>query len=484
MDSEISWLGVGALTERYRAGTLSPVQATEVALERARTVGAELHAFIVLDAAGALKAARRAERAFARGERTGPLEGVPISLKDLVRTRGMPTTAGSRALGDGLPGDADAPVARRLRRAGAVIVGKTNLNEFAYGVTGENAHYGDVPTPWAPGHMSGGSSSGSAASVAVGIGAGSVGTDTRGSVRIPASCCGVTGIKPTYGLVPTEGVFPLSRTLDHTGPIARTVEDVSLLLQVMVGARSAARLAHALDRPVRGLRVGVPGFFFRNLDEEVEGAVRAAMDVLADAGVELRDIDMPVLEESLPASAVIAASEALTVHDQRLREAREGYSAAMLGRIDTAYGLTALQLAQAEVVRLEMIDAYRRAFRDLDCMVGPTLPGLPAPFGSPTMRVKGGAEEKMVEAHCRLVAPQNMTGVPAISLPCGFSRSGLPIGLQIWGGYGADDLVLAVAQGYQTRTEWHTRRPPLAHAHRESTASADPRREAALPLAL
>ncbi|MBW3533822.1 MAG: amidase [Gemmatimonadetes bacterium] len=439
----------------------SPVAAVEAALERAASVGEALRAFIVVDADGARRAARRAEAAAREGRSLGPLHGEVVTLKDLIVTKGLPTTAGSRALGDGLPGDRDAPLVRHLRRAGAIVLGKTNLNEFAYGVTGENAHFGQTLNPWDRTRMSGGSSGGSAAALAVGIGMGSVGTDTRGSIRIPASCCGVTGFKPSRGRVPTEGVFPLSWSLDHAGPLARSVVDAARLLGVMVGGRGGpARFTGAAERGVEGLRLGVCPFFFRGLDGEVEASVRDAVDVLADLGMDVREIEIPELEGSLRASAAIAASEALAVHEERVRERRGDYGPAMLARLEKGYALSALELVRAERAREALSAAYRRAFRDVDCMAGPTLPGLPAPVGSATMQTAGGGEEGVVDASCRLNAPQNMTGAPALSVPCGFSRSGLPIGLQLWAARGADDVVLAVGGAWQRATAWHLQRPP------------------------
>jgi aspartyl-tRNA(Asn)/glutamyl-tRNA(Gln) amidotransferase subunit A len=459
-DADVHWLGLTELRNRISTQQISSREATEIALARAASLGTDLHAFIAVDERGARRAASHADKSLAKGKLLGPLHGVPITIKDLILTRGIPTTAGSRAR-LGLSDRQDAPVVRRLRRAGAVIIGKTNLNEFAYGVTGENAHFGGVPNPWERTSMSGGSSSGSAAALAAGIGYGSVGTDTRGSIRIPASCCGISGIKPTRGAVPTEGVFPLSWTLDHTGPMARSVEDLTTMLGVMVGHRAAAaRYGDRLERPIRGLKLGLSPFFFANVDEEVASAVRAAIDGLGEAGVEVVPVEIPELSDTLHASAVIAASEGLAVHDARLREGAEGYGAPVLSRLETAYGYTGVDLAQAEAFRRRLVDAYQRAFGRVDCMAGPTLPGIPAPIGSPTMRV-GNSDEAIVSASCRLVAPQNMTGVPAVSVPCGFSRSGLPIGLQIWAASGADDVVLTVAHAHQQRTEWHTLHPSL-----------------------
>jgi aspartyl-tRNA(Asn)/glutamyl-tRNA(Gln) amidotransferase subunit A len=459
VDSEVAFLGIRELERRISAREVSALEVTELALERAEAIGAQLRAFILVDRDGARRDAELADRAIAQGKPLGPLHGVPITIKDLMSTRGMATSGGSRATQLGFSARRDAPVVRRLRRAGAILIGKTNLNEFAYGVTGENAHFGDVINPWQPGRVSGGSSSGSAASLAAGIGYGSVGTDTRGSIRIPSAFCGTSGIKPTRGLVPTEDVFPLSWTLDHVGPMARSAEDLATLLAVMAGGRSLPqRLDAALGRALDGLKVGVCGFFFQDLSEDVERAVRGALDELFRAGAQRVDLELPELADSLRASAVIAGSEGLAVHDKRLRDGAEGYGAPVLSRLETGYAYTGVELAQAEAVRRTLLDVYKRAFRQVDCMVGPTLPGVAPAIGSTVMKLDA-REEGIVNACVRLVAPQNMTGVPAASIPCGLSREGLPIGLQIWAAAGDDDVVLGVAHRYQTATDWHERHP-------------------------
>jgi aspartyl-tRNA(Asn)/glutamyl-tRNA(Gln) amidotransferase subunit A len=433
---------------------------TERALAEAQSLDGELHAFIALDPDGARKAARRADEARTRGHALRPLHGVPLGIKDLVRTRKLPTTGGSRTLGEGLSGEREARLVERLRSAGAVILGKTNLNEFAYGVTGENAHFGDTPNPWDRGRMSGGSSGGSAVAVSAGIVPGAVGTDTRGSIRIPASCCGITGFKPTRGRIPTHGVIPLSRSMDHVGPMARSVEDVSLLYQVMAGGREPEeRHARVMERPVRGLRVGLSPYFRSGLHPDVEGAFDGALQVLAELGLEVLEVAIPELEGSLGSSAVIAAAEALAVHDRRMRDRREAFDPAVLARLERGRSLTALELARALDHRRALSRAYRRVFQKVDLMVTPTLPGLPPPSGSDMVEAAGG-EEGILSAFCRLLAPQNMTGTPALSIPCGFSGTGLPIGLQLCAAAGAGELALAAGRAFQDVTDWHRHRPP------------------------
>lgn len=468
--ADLPWLGIARLRQAIVSGLVSPVEVTEQALARAEGSGRQLRAFTALDAEGALESARRLEASLrAGGERwerasRGVLCGVPLTVKDLMTTRGIPMTGGSRALGEGSQEDPDALLVARLRRAGAILLGKTNLNEFAYGISGENQHFGQVLNPWNRDFSPGGSSAGSAAAVAAGIGVASVGTDTRGSIRIPASCCSVTGFKPTLGLIPTRGVFPLSRTLDHVGPLGRSVEDVALLLGVM--ARGPGRGGAFLPpgsgaAPAPGLRLGLPSFFLRDLHGEVEGLVRRALTVLEEAGLVLVPLEIPELEGSLRASAVIAASEALGVHDARIREREEDFGAGVLQRLKGGYAHTALDLVRALELREALLRAYRRAFVGVDLMAGATLPGLPVPVGSPVMDLGDGRTEGVVDASCRLVAPQNMTGVPALSLPCGFSGDGRPVGFQLWGPRGADRLVLSLGRLFQERTPWHHRRPPV-----------------------
>ena len=464
LDIRMDWPGFSEVRSRISSGDVSALEVTEDALRAAATLGERLHAFISLDPEGARKAACDLDQSRARGAVPGPLHGVPIGIKDLIATRGLPTTGGSRALG-GHPWEGgaqdEATLVRRLRRAGAVILGKTNLNEFAYGVTGENAHFGTSLNPWALGRMSGGSSGGSAAAVAAGILSGAVGTDTRGSIRIPAAFCGITGFKPTRGRIPLKGVFPLSRTLDHVGLLARSVEEVSLLFFLMAGGPDPlGRHARTLKRPVEGLRVGLPAFFRTGLDAEMARAFDHALEVLEGAGLELVEIQVPELDGSLAASAVIAGAEALAVHDERIRARPEDFDPVVLARLEKGYGLTGLELAQAQEHRERLSRAYRRAFREVDLMAGPTLHGLPPRIGASTVSVAGGREELVVDAFCRFMAPQNMTGAPALSVPCGLSSSGLPVGLQLWSAPGADPLPLSVGRVYQERTEWHRTRPP------------------------
>jgi aspartyl-tRNA(Asn)/glutamyl-tRNA(Gln) amidotransferase subunit A len=389
----------------------------------------------------------------------GPLHGIPISLKDIVLTKDGPTTAGSRTFGRGIETPTDAPVVRRLRRAGAIIVGKTNLHEIAMGVTTVNEHFGPARNPWDRERIAGGSSGGSAVAVAMGMGFGSVGTDTRGSIRIPAACCGITGLKPTRGLVPTEGVVPLSWALDHVGPMTRSVEDAALMLGVMAGRKALLRklLAAVDDAPPR-YTVGICDYYFRDVDPEIERSVRAAVAVLEASGFRVRPVAIPQLEGAHKASTVITLAEALTFHDERLRSDPAGFGPLIRDRLQPGYALTAVDLVRAERTRLEAVSAMTRAFREVDCLAAPTIPAFPHRIGEQSVTI-GGKEARTVESFTRLNSPQNMAGVPALALPCGFSSRGLPIGLQLIAGAGRDDVVLAVGAAYQRETDWHLRQP-------------------------
>lgn len=398
-------------------------------------------------------------RARERAGLPGPLHGVPISVKDIILTRDGPTTVGSRAFGAGITSRTDATVVRRLRRAGAIVIGKTNLHEIALGVTTVNEHFGPAHNPWDRECIAGGSSGGSAVAVALGLGLGSVGTDTRGSIRIPAACCGITGLKPTRGLVPTDGVVPLSWTLDHVGPMTRSADDAALLLGVMAGQRRLLeKLLRAVDEAPPRYAIGICDYYFRDLDPEVEHAVRAAVAVLEELGFPVRPVVIPDLDAVHHASTVITLAEAVAYYEEKLRANPDGFGPLIRERLEPGLALTAVELARAHRVREEGRRAMARAFREVDCLAAPTIAAFPHPIGERSVLIDG-REAGTVQSFTRLNSPQNMAGVPALVLPCGFSRRGLPIGLQLIAGVGRDDVVLAVGAAYQRQTDWHLRRP-------------------------
>lgn len=453
-DSEQSHLTIRAAARLIARRKLSPVELVDESLTRIDAGNPGLGAFITVTAESARAAAIKAEQKIRAG-RGGALTGIPISVKDLIVTADAPTTLGSRVIPDGLPAGPDAPAIGRLRRAGAIVIGKTNLHEVALGVTSVNEHFGPARNPWDPTRISGGSSGGSAVAVATGMGLGSVGTDTRGSIRIPSACCGTVGLKPTYGTIPTDGVFPLAATLDHVGPMARSVEDVALLFGVMTGSASRTRaVLAAVDRKPSRAKIAVCEYFIRDADHEIAAAIETAIKLLARRGTALVSVEIPELEPALEASRVIVLAEAIAYHDELLRRNPAGYGTVLKSRLEGGYQLSALQYVQAEERRLELWAAYAWLFREVDCLIGAVLPVPPPKIGTQTVPM-AGVETPISEAFCRYNAPQNMTGVPALALPCGFTRTGLPIAMQLVAGAGREEIVLGLGAAYQRETDWH-----------------------------
>jgi aspartyl-tRNA(Asn)/glutamyl-tRNA(Gln) amidotransferase subunit A len=460
-DDSLPFLGLRAVARRIATGEVSPIEVVDAILERVDALEPSLNTFIWRNP-GTRSEAERADQAVRQGGRVGPLHGVPLTIKDLILTRDAPTTAGSRIFGEGVRSRRDAPVVRRLRRAGAILLGKTNLHEIAMGVTTANEHFGPTRNPWDPTRIPGGSSGGSAAALAAGFGYGSVGTDTRGSIRIPAACCGVTGLKPTYGLVPTQDVIPLSWSLDHVGPMTRSVEDAAVLLGVMAGGRARLeRWLAAADSAPERLRLGLCHYYLRELDPAIEGSVADAITLLERAGHRLAEVEIAGLTNAHAASGVITGAEAYAFHEEHLREQPEGFGPLVRGRLEQAASLTAVQLVRAERTRREMGAAFARGFDVVDCLIGATVPAFPPRIGDTTVR-HGDREEPVLEAFTRLNSPQNMAGIPALVLPCGFGPDGLPVGLQLIAAAGREDLLLRLGAEYQRETDWHRRRPVLS----------------------
>jgi aspartyl-tRNA(Asn)/glutamyl-tRNA(Gln) amidotransferase subunit A len=449
---DVAHLSVRELSQRLAARELSAVELTQRYLQRIDEHNAELNAFITVDPEYSLAQARQADRLLAVGDEHHPLTGIPVALKDTIPTAGLRTTAGSRVL-DGWVPDADPPVVERLRSCGAVIIGKANLHEFAYGGTSENEHFGPVRNPWDPRRVAGGSSGGSAAAVAAGLAAAAVGTDTAGSVRIPACQCGTVGFKPTYGRVRTAGLVPLGWSLDHVGPIARTVWDAELLLNAMIGRRRKRpdRLAASEPPRVEGLRVGLPRrYAFEGVDPGIADRVRSAVAALTSLGVTVEEFDVPELELSTATVYTIVAAEARAYHSRWWPERAEDYGADIRGRLEAAARLSADDYVQAARVRAQVVEALAAALEEVDAIVTPTAPLTPqlvgqkeVDFGGQRRPATGGG------VFIRLTAPFNLSGGPAISVPCGLTPDGMPAGLQIASAPGRDELVLRLAAAYE-----------------------------------
>ena len=371
-------------------------------------------------------------------KKSGPLSGVPISLKDLIYTKGIRTTAGSKILANFLP-TKDAEVVRRLRAAGAVIIGKTNLHEWAYGVTSNNPHYGPVRNPHDPTRIPGGSSGGSAVAVAAGMGLASIGTDTGGSIRIPASLCGVVGLKPTYGAVSLDGVIPLSATMDHVGPLANSVQMAATVFEVISGHK-----LKPFGQGVRGLRVGVPeAFFFEQLQPEVERAVRESVERLGTLGAKIKTIRVPLAAEANEAGRTILLGEASETH-RKYKARRAEYGDAVRALLERGETIPPAELLAAQRVRTQFTRELTKLWESVDVMITPSTPITAPLIGQESVSI-GDHQEEVRACLTRFARVFNMTGVPALSLPCGRDNRGLPIGLQIVAAKGGEFTVLRAA---------------------------------------
>jgi aspartyl-tRNA(Asn)/glutamyl-tRNA(Gln) amidotransferase subunit A len=462
-DEPLHYLTIRQVGERLRRRELSPVELTTTILDRAEHLQGPLNAFITIAREQALEQARRAETALLAGDDLGPLHGVPISLKDLYQTAGVKTTGGSKILADWVP-TTDATVTRLLQQAGAVVIGKNNMHEFAFGGTNENPHYGPARNPWDRERVPGGSSGGSGAAVAAGIGYASMGSDTGGSIRLPAAVCGVVGIKPTYGLVSRAGVLPLSWSLDHCGPLTRTVEDAAIVMNAIVGHdpadpasanRPTRDFTAALDGQVQGLRVGVlQEYLGDRIDAEVVAAVRTAAHNLGRLGMRVSEVSVPEVAHGAGASVAILYSEAASIHERWLTSHRDQYGADVLGRLEQGARLTATRYLKGQQARRVLIDRFARLFDEIDVLISPT-----AAIAAPTIpESRGDVARAQMLGYTRLF---NVLGVPTLSVPCGFTAGGLPIGLQVAGRPFDDETILRVAHAYEREAGWSTHRPAV-----------------------
>jgi aspartyl-tRNA(Asn)/glutamyl-tRNA(Gln) amidotransferase subunit A len=450
-------------SDLLRKGKLSPVELTKNCLAQIEKLNPTLNAFITVTAELALTQARAAEAEILRGRWRGPLHGVPLAVKDLIDTAGIRTTAASAVFKDRVPAE-DADVVRRLKNAGAVLLGKQNLHECAYGGSSMISYYGEVHNPWDPARVAGGSSGGSAASVAAGLGYGAIGTDTAGSVREPAALCGIVGLKPTYGRVSVRGVIPLSLSLDHMGPIARTVADAAATLQAIAGYD--AKDGNSVDMPVpdylaslrqpwRPPRIGVPRkLFFEDLDPAVTSAVEEALGVLSALGGNLSEIEIGV-----PTDRTLQAAESYANHAEFVARSPELYQPETLRRIRTGEDISAGEVEQRRRELKQVRSEVHKVFEGVDVLVTPTTP-VPAAAIDELKQ-----DPDLLRPHelllLRNTRPVNVWGLPAISIPCGFTTAGLPIGLQIIGPHWKEEGVLRLAYAYEQATNWHKRTPRL-----------------------
>jgi aspartyl-tRNA(Asn)/glutamyl-tRNA(Gln) amidotransferase subunit A len=458
---ELCYAGIRELGQEFRARKLSPVELARTLLQRIEGLEPRLHAFVTLTGERALAEARAAEAAIGRGDGR-PLLGIPVGYKDIYSTRGIRTTGGSALLEGWVP-DTDATCITRLQDAGCVMLGKLTTHEFAWGIQTPGHRFPPARNPWNVEHIPGGSSSGSGAALAAGLCVGALGSDTGGSIRGPASFSGIVGLKPTYGRCSRAGVVPLSWTLDHTGPMARSVEDCAYLLQALAGhdpldpASSRTPVADyltPLGESIRGLRIGVPDrdFFLDGADAEVARAFEEALATLARLGAEVRDVTVPHIWDS-PSFMVIMASEAFAYHERDLRERPEAYGDLLRERLMHGGLYTSAEYVQALRLRARLRREMLDVLRTVELLATPTSPK-PAPtFETMWDPALGFPRSNM--------PPFNLSGLPALALPCGFSAGGLPISLQLAGRPFAEATVLRAGHAYEQATEWHTRRPAV-----------------------
>jgi aspartyl-tRNA(Asn)/glutamyl-tRNA(Gln) amidotransferase subunit A len=463
MTGDPAYLSIAEASALIRERKLSPLELTDTCLARIERLEGKLNAFISVTADAAQKAARELSDEIAAGKNRGHLHGIPVGLKDIFDVAGVRTTAASPILADNVA-TTDSSVTRRLKEAGAIIVGKLNLHQFAFGATGRSSHFGPAHNPWDSERITGGSSSGSGAAVAAGECFAAMGTDTGGSIRIPASLCGITGLKPTFGRVGKAGLLPLSWSLDHAGPLTRTAEDAAIVLQAIAGHDPADVSSSAEPVPdytahlgdgVAGLRIGVPdNFFFDALAPEIDAGVREAISVLEKLGANVEPIHLPLVNEIAAATNAIQLPEALAFHEKWMAERPDDYADDVRYRLELGAMFPAVSYVQAQRLREKAVAAWRdEVFSRVDII---------AAASTQTAAFKlDGSDLSVTLSLIRLTNPFNLLGVPAISVPCGLTADGLPFGLQLIGPWWNEATVLRAACAYQQATDWHTRHPPL-----------------------
>ncbi|HWG49133.1 MAG TPA: amidase [Candidatus Acidoferrales bacterium] len=459
---DLALLDLTRASQAVQTKEVSPVDLTEACLARIEKLDSRLKAYITVTAESAMEEAHRAEKEIARGEWKGPLHGIPLAVKDLAETAGVRTTAASAVLQHYTPSE-DAEVVRRLRQAGAVLLGKLNLHEFAYGGSGVISHFGAARNPWNAGHITGGSSSGSAAAVAAGLCYGAIGTDTAGSIRLPSAFCGIVGLKPSYGLVSTRGIIPLSWTLDHVGPMARTVSDTALILQAIAHYDThdvycqkfpPVYYPSALAEPVSALRLATPREFWQDADAEIVKAVDVAIGLLAQMTAGVHQISI-----STDSDRTVVRCEPWVYHQRYLPAHEKEYDPETLRRIRSGSDVPATGYIEKYRELLHQRREILHVFEEADLLLTPTCPVLPPSFAELEQQPAELRNRELLML--RNTRPWNAYGLPAISVPCGFSTSGLPIGLQIVGAPGSEGMVLSLARAFESQTEWHKRRPEI-----------------------
>ena len=463
-----------AISIKEAAGLISahkvkPSELVEAHIERINATDDKLNSFVTILSESALQSSFIAEKEIMNGNYRGPIHGIPIGLKDLYDTAGTITTVGSKIYRERLPQE-DATVVSRLKEAGAIVVGKLQMHELALGATSINPHDGPARNPWDTERITGGSSGGSASSVAAGQCMASLGTDTGGSIRIPSALCGIVGLKPTFGRVSRKGVFPLSWTMDTVGPMTRTVEDAALMLNAMVSfdpsdpgssPHETEDFTSKLGLGIKGITIGVPQeYFYETTSPEVKEALNSAEKVFESLGAKVIPISIPVLEHSLAISGTIMLTEAASVHESNLKDRPFDIGDDVRLRLTQGSLYSAVDYLKAQRGRHEFNNQIDKAMETVDILLAPTV-GIGAPKIDDKTVVLNGVEYPALALMPRLTRPHNICGLPTISIPCGFTSSGLPIGMQLAGRAFEDSVVIQTANAYENATDWAKQSPPI-----------------------
>lgn len=458
------FIPASTLAEQIRTKKLSPTDVIQGFLERIDAVNPRLNAFITVLKEDARKQAEDAAAEIRRGRYRGPLHGIPFAPKDIFATKGVRTTNGSRFFENAVP-DFDATAVQRLKQAGAILLGKVAMHEFAAGDM-NNQLFGIARNPWNPEHRSGGSSSGSGVAVGAAMSPLSLGTDTGGSIRGPASLCGIVGLKPTYGRVSRYGVTTLCWTLDHAGPMTRTVEDNAIVLQTIAGrdpldptcsAEPVADYRRAMKVPIRGLRIGVPEWYFQTAHPAVNAAVRAALKHLETLGARVEEVQIPHAPHAGPAWWAICWAEETAFHEERLKKNAGMFDNKLRPELDEGFFVTATDFIKANRVRTLVMDDFAKAFTKVDVII---MPGSLTP-AAPIVQTSAPTAANPARPNVSTTNVGDLTGLPALVMPCGFSENGLPLAMQIYGKPFDEATIYRVAYQYEQSTEWHKRRPPV-----------------------
>ncbi len=469
--ADICELNLTELSELLATRELSSSEAVNAALNRLERLESKLNAFITVPGEQAIAEAKKADEEIARGGYRGPLHGVPVTIKDLFATARVRTTAGSKILADWVP-ETDSAVVERLRAAGAIIIGKTNLDEFGHGGTSTLSHFGPVHNPWNIEHIAGGSSGGSAAAVAAGIGPLSYGTETGSSVRRPASYCGIVGFKPTFGIISRTGSFRGAWSQDHVGLFARSVKDITLGLDPVAGfdARDPASVHQdtaaytaRLDANVKQLRIGILRRFLEGVNHEVRQAFDTGLEVFAGAGCEIVELNVPEVSYAAMTSMMTSSAESAGINRRWFRERHQDFVPHVSRGIAVGMTITASEYLTVQRARQRIREALRTAYEQVAIIASPTT-ARAAPLIADGVKGNGDDTRHASYNHSNLLRFPSMLGLPGCSIPCGINIEGLPIGMQLIGSWFADQTVLNLALAFQNGTDWHTRRPANASA--------------------